>query len=77
MAQAISHFTGARVLTEIELDALSLSEIVGEERMLSVPSIEMLKAASVNSVGIAHEKSLTDPGMTITAVESQLSTICP
>ena len=51
-----------RVLSEIQLDALtevfnvgagraalSLSEIVGEEVMLSVPSIEVLKAEDVNS----------------------------
>ena len=52
----------AKVLSEIQLDALtevfnvgagraalSLSEIVGEEVMLSVPSIEVLKAEEVNS----------------------------
>ncbi|MFJ9449886.1 MULTISPECIES: chemotaxis protein CheX [unclassified Herbaspirillum] len=52
----------AKVLSEIQLDALtevfnvgagraalSLSEIVGEEVMLSVPSIEVLKAEDVNS----------------------------
>ncbi len=51
-----------RVLSEIQVDALtevfnvgagraalSLSEIVGEEVMLSVPSIEVLKADEVNS----------------------------
>jgi chemotaxis protein CheC len=51
-----------KVLSEIQLDALtevfnvgagraalSLSEIVGEEVMLSVPSIEVLKAEEVNS----------------------------
>ncbi|WP_050476701.1 chemotaxis protein CheX [Herbaspirillum rhizosphaerae] len=51
-----------KVLSEIELDALtevfnvgagraalSLSEIVGEEVLLSVPSVEILKAAEVNS----------------------------
>ena len=51
-----------KVLSEIQLDALtevfnvgagraalSLSEIVGEEVMLSVPSIEVLKAEDVNS----------------------------
>jgi chemotaxis protein CheC len=52
----------AKVLSEIQIDALtevfnvgagraalSLSEIVGEEVMLSVPSIEVLKAEDVNS----------------------------
>jgi chemotaxis protein CheC len=52
----------AKVLSEIQIDALtevfnvgagraalSLSEIVGEEVILSVPSIEVLKAEDVNS----------------------------
>ena len=58
----------AKVLSEIQIDALtevfnvgagraalSLSEIVGEEVMLSVPSIEVLKAEDVNSRVLTHK----------------------